>query len=181
MPTPPAGPPWSFAVPDASDESPIERIAGLFARHDVEFIVIGGQAEALHGSARVTFDIDLCYRRSAENLDRLARALRELKPTLRGAPPDRPFVIDAKSLALGSNFTFDTTMIALDLLGELEPIGGYDEIIGRTETYRVGEHDLKVIGLDDLIAIKQHLGRPKDRDSLAHLNAIKQLRDEAVG
>ena len=51
MPTPPAGPPWSFAVPDASDESPIERIAGLFARHDVEFIVIGGQAEALHGSA----------------------------------------------------------------------------------------------------------------------------------
>ena len=86
MPTPSAGLPWSFAVPDASDESPIERIAGLFARHDVEFIVIGGQAEALHGSARVTFDVDLCYRRSAENLDRLAGALRELKPPPRLAP-----------------------------------------------------------------------------------------------
>ncbi len=31
----------------------------------------------------------------------------------------------------------------------------YDEIIAPTETYRVGEHDLKVICLDDLNAIKQ--------------------------
>ena len=69
----------------------------------MEFILVGGQAEILHGSARVTFDLDLCYRRSPDNLDRLARALRDLKPTLRGAPADLPFVIDAKSLAGASS------------------------------------------------------------------------------
>jgi len=36
----------------------------LLADAGVEFMVIGGQAEALMGSARVTYDVDLCYRRT---------------------------------------------------------------------------------------------------------------------
>lgn len=168
-------------MPDVSDKSPLEQILELFARHGVESIVVGGQAELLHGSARVTFDLDLCYRRSADNLDRLACALRELKPTLRGAPADLPFVIDSNSLALGSNFTFATELIPLDLLGELEPIGGYEQLIEHADTYRIGDIDVRVIGLDDLITIKQHIGRPKDRDSLQHLLAIKRVREESAG
>jgi hypothetical protein len=57
------------------EHSPLERFCALLAEHDVEFIVIGGQAEALMGSARVTYDVDICYRRTPTNLDRLARAL----------------------------------------------------------------------------------------------------------
>ncbi len=166
-------------VPDASDKTPFEQVMELLVSHGVDSIVIGGQAEYLHGSPRVTFDIDLCYRRSARNLDRLAAALRELNPTLRGAPADLPFVIDAQSLALGSNFTFETELIPLDLLGEVEPIGSYDEMIKSAETYRVGELALRVISLDDLIRIKRYLGRPKDRESLMHLLAIKQIRQES--
>jgi hypothetical protein len=37
---------------------------------------------------------------------------------------------------------------------------------------------VRVIGLDDLIRIKRHLSRPKDRESLLHLEAIKRLREE---
>jgi len=144
----------------------------------VEFIVIGGRAETLLGSARVTFDTDLCYRRTKENLERLTEALRELKPSLRGAPPDLPFIIDAQSLALGNNFTFDTTAGALDLLGYVEPLGGYDDLLKNADTLPFGDITLKVAGLDDLIRIKQHIGRPKDRDSLMHLLAIKRVRDE---
>ena len=42
----------------------------------------------------------------------------------------------------------------------------------------MGGLDFKVISLDDLITIKRHLGRPKDRESLAHLLAIKRIRGE---
>src|SRR5437016_2567085 len=97
------------------DTSRLERIAELLLKHGVRFIVIGGQAEYLFGSPRVTYDVDLCYERTADNLERLAQALRELKPSLRGVPPELPFVIDARALALGSNFTFNTKLGDLDL------------------------------------------------------------------
>ncbi len=163
---------------DDTEKSPLERIAEVLLAHGVEFIVIGGQAESLLGSPRVTYDVDLCYRRTRENLEYLAEALREIKPTLRGAPPDLPFVIDAQSLALGSNFTFTTSMGPLDLLGWVEPLGEYEVLVQKADVVRVGHCDLRVINLDDLIAIKQHIQRPKDRESLRQLLAIKRIREE---
>lgn len=167
---------------DDTVKTPFERIIEILSACDVEFLVIGGQAEALLGSARITFDVDLCYRRTPENFERLASALQRLNPKLRGAPPDLPFRLDAKSLALGSNFTFTTDAGDLDLLGWVEPLGGYEEIVGRCDTLQIGETNVRVISLDDLIQIKQHISRPKDRDSLMHLLAIKRVRDgEADG
>jgi hypothetical protein len=64
-----------------SSDSELELIVSFFIRHGVEFLVIGGQAEHLMGSPRVTYDIDLCYRRTKDNLERLALALKDLKPT----------------------------------------------------------------------------------------------------
>ena len=158
-------------------KTPFENIAELLASHGVEFIVIGGQAETIHGSARVTFDTDLCYRRTGSSLAGLAQALKDLRATLRGAPADLPFRIDAESLALGCNFTLRTTEGDLDLLGFVEPIGGFEELERRAETIPIGDIVVKIIALEDLIRIKEHLGRPKDRDSLLHLQAIKRLRD----
>jgi hypothetical protein len=91
-------------------------------------MVIGGQAAVLLGSPLPTYDVDLCYHRTAENLQRLADALKELHPTLRGAPPDLPFRLDPQSLALGCNFTFQTDHGPLDLLGWVEPFGTYEEL-----------------------------------------------------
>ncbi len=162
----------------ASEKSEFEQIVERLVAGGVEFVVIGGQAEYLLGGARVTFDTDLCYRRTKENLERLAQAVRVLKPALRGAPPDLPFVLDARSLALGSNFTFSTTAGDLDLLGYVEPIGGYEELAEKAEVIRLGDMAVKVASLDDLIRIKQHLGRPKDRESLMHLMAIRRVREE---
>jgi len=99
-----------------TDKPTLVKIAELLQRHGVEFMVIGGQAALLHGSPLPTFDVDLCYRRTAENLKRLAAALRELHPTLRGAPPDLPFRLDAQSLALGANFTLQMDVGPLHLL-----------------------------------------------------------------
>jgi len=55
------------------EQSPLERFCALLAEHGVEFIVVGGQAEALMGSARVTYDVDFCCRRTADDSSCLTR------------------------------------------------------------------------------------------------------------
>src|SRR3954466_14143768 len=97
-----------------TEKCDLRKFAEVLLRHGAEFIVIGGQAETLMGSPRVTYDVDLCYRRTKDNLERLAAALEELKPKLRGAPPDVPIIVDARALGLGNNYTFITPLGKLD-------------------------------------------------------------------
>ncbi len=153
-------------------------VAERLQKHGVEFMVIGGQAAVLLGSPIATFDIDLCYRRTRDNIARLAEALKDLHPTLRGAPPDLPFRLDAESLALGSNFTFETDEGPLDLLGWVEPFGEYDALLPGSEVMDLDGVKVRVIGLDDLITIKRHIQRPKDQAALLQLEALKRLREE---
>jgi hypothetical protein len=53
----------------------VESLIKEFHRLGVEFIIIGGMAAVAHGSAYLTLDLDLCYSRKAENLEKLAQAL----------------------------------------------------------------------------------------------------------
>ena len=160
------------------EQSPLERFCAVLAEHGVEFIIVGGQAEALMGGARVTYDVDLCYRRTPDNLERLATALGTLNLTLRGAPPELKFRLDAQALALGQNYTFEVDgEWPLDFLGYLEPLGTYEDLLPHVETMSIGGRPTQVIGLEDLIRIKRYLGRPKDRESLLQLEAIKRLRE----
>lgn len=163
---------------EGSDENGFEAILDLLIAKGVEFVVVGGQAEVLHGSARTTYDVDLCYRRTTENLEALAAVLLELGVSLRDAPPELSFHIDARALALGSNFTFSTSLLPLDLLAWLPPVGGYDEIAKSAEAYQYKGRSIQVIGLDDLIQIKEYLNRPKDREALLHLRAIRSAREK---
>ncbi|HET6248099.1 MAG TPA: hypothetical protein VFE47_10415 [Tepidisphaeraceae bacterium] len=45
---------------EETEKSQLEKTADLLFRHGVEFLVIGGQAETLMGSPRITYDVDLC-------------------------------------------------------------------------------------------------------------------------
>ena len=81
-------------------------------------------------------------------------------------------------MALGNNYTFETVFGSFDLLWYVEPVGDYDAILPHAEVYRVGDLELKTISLDDLIKVKEHIRRPKDRDSLFQLQAIRRLREE---
>jgi hypothetical protein len=67
----------------------------------VEYIVVGGAAAIAHGSARLTQDLDIFYRRTPGNLDRLVAALAIHKPYLRGGPAGLPFVWDREMLQRG--------------------------------------------------------------------------------
>lgn len=167
-------------MPDESTH-PLRQIVDLFQRNGVEFLVIGGQAENLMGSPRVTYDVDVCYRRTPENIQRLARALAGLDVRLRDAPPGLPFRPDERTLSAGLNFTFETSAGPLDLIGEVEPIGPYESLLPHAEEYEVWQHRIKTMSLDDLIRVKRHIGRAKDSESLNQLLAIKRIRSEREG
>jgi hypothetical protein len=140
--------------------------------HDVDFVVVGGLAAMSHGSAYPSFDLDIAYARDRTNLDRLAGALQELAATLRGAPPDVPFLLDAELLKAGAHVTFETSFGALDVLDRPDGAPAYDELKSAAVRATVEGQPVVVASLDHLIAMKEATGRPHDRTVAAELRAI---------
>jgi hypothetical protein len=151
----------------------------LLARAEVDFILIGGVAAALHGSARATFDVDVVYSRTAENMARLVSALEPFHPYLRGAPPGLPFRFDVKTLEHGLNFTLVTDVGPLDLLGEVTGGGGYDALLPRSREVEAFGVRCRRVDLDLLIDIKRAAGRPKDFEAIAELEIIRDSQRRA--
>lgn len=153
----------------------LDALEALAARR-VRFVVIGGVAANARGSPSVTYDTDVCYARDPENLERLVVALKDIHTKLRGAPEDVPFLLDAKTLKMGGNFTFSTDAGSLDILAFPSGIpGGYEELNRTADPIDFGGFRVKVASIDDLIRMKRAAGRPKD---LIEVEVLGALRDE---
>ena len=152
----------------------IEGPLRLLGEHSVECVIVGGVAATLYGSTILTNDLDVCYARSAENLERLATALRSVNANLRGAPAGIPFILDAETLRHGLNFTFTTDVGSLDLLGEVSGVGSYEQAISGAIVYEVFGYRFPVLEIKKLILAKRAAGRPKDMVALPELEAIQQ-------
>jgi hypothetical protein len=150
----------------------LEGLLELLAGEGVEFIVVGGVAATAHGSARLTQDLDVVYRRTAENIARLAEALAGHSPYLRGAPAGLPFRWDAETIQKGLNFTLTTDLGAVDLLGEIAGGGGYEALLRHSKRISVFGIECLCLDLDKLIEVKRAAGRPKDLEAIAELEAL---------
>jgi len=149
----------------------------LLTEGRVEFIVIGGVAATIHGSAHITVDLDLLYRRTPENIERLAAVLAPIQPYLRGAPEGLPFQFDAATIHRGLNFTLQTTLGDLDLLGEVAGAGTYDSVLPDSETALLDGRQFHCVSLRRLITMKRAAGRPKDLNVIAELEALLEERE----
>ena len=154
----------------------LKRLIEALVAERVDFVVIGAVALVLHGSPRVTKDLAICYGRTPDNLERLAAALRPFRPTLRGAPPDLPFELDARSLYSGLNFTLQSELGDIDLLGEVSGVGGYEQAVADAVLMEVYGHPVRVMSLSNLERAKRAAGRLKD---LADLEEIAELQRRA--
>lgn len=156
-------------------------IFAVLRRHQVDFVVVGGLAGSAHGSSYPTYDLDVAYSREAENLERMAAALRELEVRLTNAPADLPFQIDATSLANGANFTFDTPLGRFDILGHLPGIGSYESLADAAVAAELEGELVRVASIDHLISMKRAAGRPKDELMLDEYIVIadEQGRDQS--
>jgi hypothetical protein len=153
-------------------------ILRILSDEGVEFVVIGGIAASALGSPTATVDVDICYRRAGQNIDRLAKALEKMSPRLRGVDEEVPFVPDARTLAAGDHFTFTTNQGDLDVFGEPAGTTGYEDLASDAVTVDLDGLTVKVASLRALIAMKRAAGRGKD---LAELHILIALREELEG
>jgi predicted nucleotidyltransferase len=151
----------------------------LLAAHNVQFVLIGGQAMVALGSAHVTYDTDICYQRTPANLAALVAAFAPIHPYLRGAPPGLPFRFDVPTLAAGLNFTLDTDHGAIDLLGEVSGVGNWDQVLAQSVEKTMYGLTIRVLSVEGLIAAKKAAGRNKDQSHLLELLELKKILDAA--
>lgn len=156
-----------------------EALLGTLAEHEVEFVVVGGLAATVHGSARLTQDVDVVYGRNEKNLARLVEALASFEPYPRGAPPGLPFEWGVGTLRRGLNFTLTTTLGDIDLLGEVTGGGGYAELLPHSFDIDLFGHRCRCLELPWLIRTKRAAGRPRDLEAVAELEALLEETERA--
>jgi hypothetical protein len=151
-----------------------------FSHAGLQFIVIGGVAATVHGSARFTRDLDIVYARNDDNLARLVTVLSPYSPYLRGAAPGLPFRWDVPTIKSGLNFTLTTTLGDVDLLGEVAGGGRYEDLLPHTVELDAFGVTCRYVTLRSLIALKRAAGRPRDFDAIAELEILleEQQRTE---
>lgn len=148
-----------------------ERLLRALVDHEVDFCVVGAMAAWLQGSPTVTLDLDVMPRRELENAERLAAALNELGAHAPGQ--------DARELE-GADFLgwdaqrFETEAGPLDVVPLAAAIGGLEDVA--TVELSVGDLTVRAITIDEVIASKEELGRPKDLAALPALRAALEER-----
>lgn len=147
----------------------------------VDFVVIGGIALVLHGSARLTRDLDIAFAADRANLEALGAVLRDLGATLRGVDDEVPFVADARTLDGVQLLTLQTSEGWLDV--HRAPAGAppYAALRQRAERQNLGDLAVLVASLEDLEAMKQAAGRPQDIADLEEIQILGRLRDRRPG
>jgi len=141
---------------------------------DVEFVIIGGICNVLHGVTLVTQDVDLCCRFVPENLRRLEAAVGDLHPVHPQTPQKLAFVLNDRLLRELRNIYLRTDLGVIDCLSEVAGIGGYDAVRQASVPVALSFGQCRMLSLDALIRSKETLGREQDLAALRQLRAIRE-------
>lgn len=165
--------------PGAQEFDPTPVLAVL-ERHGVEYVLVGGYAARVHGSARPTQDVDVTPATTLANLIRLAAALAELDARIRteGEPAGVPFAASADSLAGIRTLNLQTPLGALDLTFQPDGTAGYDDLNRNAVLHPVGGVQVRVAALADVIRSKEAAGRAKDLRALPELYELAGSRPD---
>lgn len=144
----------------------------LLYKHDVKYIIIGGEAVIYYGHARLTGDIDFFYERGPHNIKRLFNALLEFWDNdIPGLKTKNELV--EKDIVI----QFGVPPNRIDLLNDIGFIKFEDawaqKMIERTNI-QDKYFDIYFISLEHLIENKKSVARPKDQDDLKFLESIKK-------
>ena len=155
----------------------LEKAIRSLAEHNVDYVIVGGVAVTLHSSGYITRDLDFCFSREKSNIQRLTAAIVGFDPKPRNWPDGLPFIFDESTLRNGTNFTFETTIGSIDLLGEVKGIGDYTVAITRSVVFEIYGVQVNAFDLDALIESKRAADRPKDHLVLPELLALREALD----
>lgn len=164
----PPSPEW----PDLDVEEILRRLTAA----GVDFVVIGGMALVLSGSARLTRDLDIVFAGDPANLEALGGVLVGLDARLREIDEDVPLVADAQTLSNVRLLTLTTAAGWLDVHRDVDGAPPYKALRQRAERVNLGDFAVLVASPHDLIAMKRAAGRPQDIADIAELETIVRLR-----
>lgn len=156
--------------------SDLTRITQQLSEHRVDFVVAGGLATILHGSALLTRDVDVACDMSPSNLIRVWSALEHLHPVHRMTPNRLPFTRELAEKGGVHNLYLSTDIGQLDLLGEVKGLGSFAICLENSEPIKIGGVAIRVLTLDALIIAKRAMGRPRDLHAVLELEVIRERR-----
>lgn len=142
----------------------------------IDFVIVGGYAGVVHGCSYVTQDIDICCVFAPADLLALQKALADLHPVHRMTPGRKPLELTAESATQFTNLYLDTDLGRLDCLSRIEGLGDYAQVRQASEQIDTAGMRLRVLTINALIQTKQTMNRPRDREAVRQLQALKALR-----
>lgn len=145
-----------------------ERIFRSLAERGVDYVLIGGIAVQTHGHVRMTNDVDLIPAPDPANLERLAAVLRALDARVLN-PGSEDIEIDAVMLPRATIWQFATRDGDIDVMHEVPAGAPFDQLSERALRVRLGDVEVPVVSLDDLIQMKLARGRSIDLEDVAAL------------
>ncbi len=138
----------------------------LLGHHEVEYVIVGGEAVIHYGYARLTGDVDVFYGQSEENAKRMYQVLVEFWDG------DVPGIESAAELGVPDQvIQFGRPPNRLDLLTTITGVSFRDAWRTRTTLSADDGTSVHMISQDLLIANKEASGRPKDLADAAFLRA----------
>ncbi len=163
----------------ADMEFDVLAIVDALQRHDVEYVAVGGWAALQHGASRPTNDLDICPRWTAQNLERVARALRDLGAEILIAPGQTVAVplIDGVLISRMHIGNWNTQAGGLDVLKEISratphDLVGYAELATHATEIDLHGRRVRLAALDAVVRSKEVANRPKDHEALGELRDL---------
>lgn len=144
----------------------------------VDFVIVGGFAGVVHGCSYVTQDVDICCDFSPINLLALQKAISDLDPVHRMTPKRLKLKLTKETCVQFKNLYLDTDKGQLDCLSFIDGLGDYEQVKQGSEFIEVEDKKMRVLSLDALIKAKKAMNRPRDKQAISQLEAIKKLKND---
>jgi len=165
----------------------IEGILDALNRAHVRYLVVGGVAVVLHGHLRTTADLDLIIQLERDNVLRAIRTLQDQHYRPRAPVSAGDFAeqtireqwIRDKGLAVFTLWSPAHPTLEIDLFAT-EPFD-FDTVYARALRVSLEKTEATVIALEDLIALKRGVGRPRDLEDIAALESLADKVEESKG
>jgi hypothetical protein len=166
--------------PEEQPDPGLEAIMAAFERHEVAYVVIGGEAARARGWPEQTEDVDVTPERSKENLSRLADALEELEAGFRVDPvryPEGfrpPGGIDWRTFRSQVWVTLTTRHGDIDIALTPDGPDGYEEIVQTATRERLEGTEIvvPVASAEIILHSKTVADRPKDHAVLDRMREV---------
>jgi hypothetical protein len=113
---------------DNSSVSGLNRLLQRLCDADIDFVIVGGFAAVLHGSALLTRDLNVCTVLTAENIGKLREVCYELHPTHRFSSERLSFLQNPESDKDIKNLYLQTDLGPIDFLSSIDGVGSFEQV-----------------------------------------------------